>query len=310
MLVQQTARFLHRLKEPRVMLKLDIARAFDLVSWALLFEVLRKAGFGPRFRNLVAILLSSASTRVMLNGEPGPPIWHRRGLRQGDPLSPMLFVLFINTLNRLLAKAKDLEVLPRIAPRELVTSVSLYADDVVIFFHPHETELRAIHAILALFGEASGLRTNFAKCSVTPIACSEEVAQRAATGMECQLASFPVKYLGIPLSTRRLTAAALQPLVDKIADRLPLWKSAMMTKAGRLTLVKSVLMAIPLHQIIVLGLNKKTLKQIQRIARSFIWVGRKDSNGGHCHVNWEKVCRPLQYGGLGVPDLARMAISL
>jgi len=77
MLVQQTARLLHTLKEPRVMLKLDIAKAFDSVSWALLFDVLRRVGFGPRFREPVAILLSIASTRVLLNGEPGPPIWHR-----------------------------------------------------------------------------------------------------------------------------------------------------------------------------------------------------------------------------------------
>lgn len=73
MLVQQTARLLHRLKEPRIMLKLDIARAFDSVSWGLLFEVLMKLGFGPRFREWVAILLSTASSRVLLNGEPGPP---------------------------------------------------------------------------------------------------------------------------------------------------------------------------------------------------------------------------------------------
>jgi hypothetical protein len=115
------------------MLKLDIARAFDSVSWSLLFEVLRKLGFGPRFCEWVAILLSTASTRVMLNGEPGPPIWHRRGLRQGDPLSPILFVLVINTLNRLLAKATELGILWRLARREISTSVSLYADDVVIF---------------------------------------------------------------------------------------------------------------------------------------------------------------------------------
>jgi hypothetical protein len=73
MLVQQTAKFLHRGKEPRVMLKLDIARAFDSVSWGFLMEILRKIGFGLRFRELVSILLSTASTRVLLNGEPGPP---------------------------------------------------------------------------------------------------------------------------------------------------------------------------------------------------------------------------------------------
>jgi hypothetical protein len=222
----------------------------------------------------------------------------------------MLFVLFINSLNKLLAMAKEIGVLRRIAPRELVTSISLYADDVIIFCHPDESELRMVRAILTLFGEALGLHINFAKCSVTPIACSEEEALEAAAVMECQLAPFPVKYLGIPLSVRCISAAALQPLVDSIADRLPLWKASMMTKAGRLALVKSVLMAIPLHQIIVLGLNKKTLKRVEKIVRSFLWAGRANANGGHSHVNWARVCRPLSYGGLGVPDLARTAISL
>jgi len=115
MLVQQTVRFLHRMKEPRVMLKLDIAKAFDSVSWGFLFQVLRKAGLGPRFCELVAILLSTASTRVVLNGEPGPPIWHRRGLRQGDPLSPTLFVLMMNTLSRVLSRAVEWGVLWRLA---------------------------------------------------------------------------------------------------------------------------------------------------------------------------------------------------
>jgi hypothetical protein len=60
----------------------------------------------------------------------------------------------------------------------------------------------------------------------------------------------------------------------------------------------------------VLSLNKKALKQVYNILRGFLWVGRKEVNGGNCHVNWDRVCRPLCYGGLGIPDLARTAISL
>jgi hypothetical protein len=131
---------------------------------------------------------------------------------------------------------------------------------VVIFCHRDEAELRTVHAILALFGDATGLRTNFAKCSVSPIARSSEEALEAAGVMECQLAPFPVKYLGIPLTVGRLRSSALQPLVDSIADRLPSRKAGMMTKDGRLALVKSVLMVIPLHQIVVLALNKKSPK--------------------------------------------------
>jgi hypothetical protein len=204
-----------------------------------------------------------------------------------------------------MAKAMELGLRKRLARRELTTAVSLYADDVVIFCHPDEADLRAVRGILEVFGEASGLRTNFAKCSASPIACTEKVAAGAAAITECQLAPFLVKYLGIPLAIRRLTADAVQPMVDRIGDKLPTWKASMMPKAGRLTLIRSVLAAIPLHQLMVLSLNKKALKHMYNILRGFLWLGGKEVNGGHCHVNWDRVCRPLCYGGLGIPDLAR-----
>ena len=115
----------------------------------------------------------------------------------------MLFVLFINTLNKVMSRAVEYGMLKQITARGLVTSVSLYADDVVIFCHSDATELRTVRAILALFGEASGLRTNYDKCSISPIACSGEEALAAAATMGCRLAPFPVKYPGIPLSLRR-----------------------------------------------------------------------------------------------------------
>lgn len=74
-----------------MLLKLDLARAFNSISWPFLFDVLHQYGFGDRFLDWLAILLSWACTKVLLNGDPGPAIWHHRGLQQGDPLSPQLF---------------------------------------------------------------------------------------------------------------------------------------------------------------------------------------------------------------------------
>jgi hypothetical protein len=124
-LVKQSARLLHQLGAPRVLLKLDLARAFDSLSWPFLFEVLRQHGFGDRFLEWLAILLSSASTRVLINGEPGPPIWHRRGLRQGDPLSPQLFVLAVDVLSKIIKRAIDAGILQQLHPRRPVPAVSL-----------------------------------------------------------------------------------------------------------------------------------------------------------------------------------------
>lgn len=119
---------------------------------------------------------------------------------------------------------------------------------VFIFSHMDREEF-LIRSFLALFGHTSWLHTNFAKCSVSPIGCSDEVGLKVALVMKCQLTPCPIKYLGIPLTLWKLSSAALEPLVDRIADRLPTWGegASMMAKVGRLTLVRSVLATMPLH---------------------------------------------------------------
>uniref|UniRef100_A0A452YYW2 Reverse transcriptase domain-containing protein n=1 Tax=Aegilops tauschii subsp. strangulata TaxID=200361 RepID=A0A452YYW2_AEGTS len=91
-----------RKKSPLLLLKIDIAKAFDTVSWEYILELLQRMNFLARWRDWVALLLSSASSTCTLNGDPGPAILHQRGLRQGGPLSPTLFILAIDTLHRLL----------------------------------------------------------------------------------------------------------------------------------------------------------------------------------------------------------------
>jgi hypothetical protein len=96
MLVQQSIMSLHRKRLSSVFPKLYISKAFDSVSWAFILEVLSHLGFGVKWRNLVSNILATSSTQVLLNGSPGNAIMHRRGLCQGDPLSPMLFVLVMD----------------------------------------------------------------------------------------------------------------------------------------------------------------------------------------------------------------------
>ena len=86
----------------------------------------------------------------------------------------------------------------------------------------------------------------------------------------CPIVDLPITYLGIPLMIRRPTAAQLQPVVDKTAGKLPGWKVCLMNKAGHLAYVKTVLSAIPVHQLLVLVPSKKTLKALVKIQRGFL----------------------------------------
>lgn len=189
MLVQCMARRLHALREATVMLKLDITKAFDTVNWAFLVETLCTMGFGTRWIDWVCGLLGSSSTRILVNGLPGRPIYNCCGLRQGGPLSPMLFILIMEPLHKMVDLAASRGVLAPLAETGLRQRLSMFADDVMLFIKPNELDLQASSLILNLFGEASGLRVNLSKSEALPIWCDTQTMLRVEATLGCPIGS-------------------------------------------------------------------------------------------------------------------------
>jgi hypothetical protein len=135
--------------------------------------------------------------RIIVNGELSDKISHMRGLRQGDPLSPLLFVLVMDYLGRLIDKAQGDHLLPQIDNQVLRFITSIYVDDVVIFLRPDPIDLQVTLEILELFGQASGLKTNLAKSSILPIACPPNDISILAAVAQCKIEHFPCRYLGL-----------------------------------------------------------------------------------------------------------------
>lgn len=188
--------------------------------------------------------------------------------------------------------------------------VSLYADDVVVFITPTREELVAVKTILNIFGSASGLYTNMYKSVATPIAYSQQDLQLVAEVLSCTIGAFPCRYLGIPLSTRKLRRSEEHIIIDKVAGRIPLWKGNLLNTVGRVALVQATLSAIPIHLSIAVCLSPWAIQRIDKLRRAFIWSGTDSVAVGKCRVAWEIVCRPKYLGGLGVLDLRRFGTAL
>jgi hypothetical protein len=142
--VRSTIRRFQRNNSPTLFIKLDIAKAFDSVRWDYLISLLDSLGFPVRWIDWIATILYTSSSRVTVNGVPNPPIHHGRGLRQGDPLSPLLFVLAIDPLQKILKIAAESRALSKLGNRSPILRISLYADDVALFVKPKKRKLRQL----------------------------------------------------------------------------------------------------------------------------------------------------------------------
>jgi hypothetical protein len=186
----------------------------------------------------------------------------------------------------------------------------MYADEVIIFAAPDVNEDHAIARLLSIFGDASGLRTNLAKCSITTIYGVEELIAQVQEVLLCPVIPFPIIYLGVPLSMGPIPRSFIRPLVDKVARKLPTWKGPLMPKSGRLVLTKAVLSTIPTYMLMADQLPAWAIEDIDRIRRKFLWAGSDSSVRGKCLVAWPTVCLLTIHGGLGVQNLKLASFAL
>jgi hypothetical protein len=242
----------------------------------------------------------------LVNGVPSGFFQSSRGIRQGDPLSPLLFVVVMEALSRILNASMLQGLLSGFSVgfmgnETLVVNHLLFADDALIFCGAQAEHIRNLRCTFLCFEAVSGLRINLSKSELVPIGEVEDVESLAHI-LGCRIGSLPMTYLGMPLGAPFKSVSIWNGVIEKVERRLASWKKLYLSKGGRVTLIHSTLSSIPTDYLSLFPIPVSVAKKLKRLQREFLWSGLGDETKLHL-VNWHRVCTPIKAGGLGVRNV-------
>eukprot|EP00253_Pinus_taeda_P009857 PITA_09857 len=268
-----THEIIHSLKisrNPSMLLKLDLSKAFDSLSWVYIEKVLMAFGFAAPWVRWIMSLISSSFFSVLINGIPSSTFHPTRGIRQGDPLSPFLFVIMAEGLCRSIRSAQQSIHLKGLSfHNSPAFTHQQFVYDNMLFGHPSVQEACQLKALLSNFSDAS--------------------------------ASLPSTYLGAPLIASALKHSSWRILLEKLEARPSSWTHRSLNMASRLVLIKVVLQAMPLYLFSILATPKWVLKELITLQRSFLW-GSNGLRRKWALVKWTTACLPKKGGGIYLRD--------
>jgi len=243
---------------------------------------------------------------VLVNGTPSGFFSSSRGIRQGDPLSPLLFVIVMEAFSKLLSISVQRGFLSGFSVGSRsngVINVShlLFADDTLVFCGASPDHLLYLRMLLLSFEAVSGLKINLDKSVLVPVGIVDNMDDLPSI-LGCGVSSLPLKYLGLPLEAPFKAKSCWDEVVGKIERRLASWKRLYLSKGGRVTLIKSTLSNLPTYFLSLLPIPSSVASRIKKLYRDFLWGGIGEEFKFHL-VNRSKVCSPISSGGLGIRNL-------
>ncbi|GKE16345.1 RNA-directed DNA polymerase, eukaryota [Tanacetum coccineum] len=280
--------------------KVDFEKAFDCVRWDYLDDVLKSFGFGYKWCSWIKGCLESAMGSILVNGSPTSEFRFYKGLKQGDPLSPFLFILIMESLHLSFNRVMSAGLFKGISLNESLTLSHLfYADDAVFVGEWDVSNIKTLVHVLKCFFLASGLKINLHKSKLMGIGINRRDVEKAARLIGCSTFSTPFNYLGVKVGDDMSKIKSWDEVTSKLSSRLSKWKLNTLSIGGRLTLLKSVLTSIPLYHMSIFKVPIGVLNKLESIRRNF-FNGVDGTVRKMAWIGWNKVLASKHNGGLRV----------
>ena len=283
-----------------LILNLDFEKAFDRVSHQYLFKVLLKLGFPGRFIAWVGLLYRDITSRFVVSGHLTNAVDIRCGVRQGCPLSPLLYIAAIEPLAQILRRDQWIKGVSIPGSGGDTAKCFLYMDDVIVLC----TDLTAVNRTLDLtdyYGRASGAKLNRNKSQAQFYGPWRETD---VTGLPLTVTQTDLKILGVKFDRQGEGTTNWPDLVGRVRQRLGYWGLRRLTMEGKVLIIKAVILPLLLSVSSVFMPPKRVILDLERAIFYFVWGSKWE------RLRREVMKKPKEKGDKGVPDLVLFLGSL
>jgi hypothetical protein len=244
------------------------------------------------------------NVNIKINDQLGSYSQTRKDLRQGDPMSPILFNITADMLAILIARANEAGQVEGVIPHLIQDGLSIlqYADDTVIFMSHDVAKVINMKLILSTFEQLSRLKINFHKSEIFCFGKAKDPEEFYSQLFGCEIGKYPFRYLSLSMNTRKLNNEDWQTIENRIEKRLSGWKGKMLSVGGRLVLINSVLSSLPMFMMSFFELPRGVLEKIDCFRLRFYWQNDQHKRKYRL-AKWEILCQPKIQGGLGIQNL-------